>query len=109
MLEAKQAQLDPLYVIFEQHLVNFQDNDLDRKSFIGNVLQEYLSYLRRLNITVPKSLEGSIIEELSVQVQTMLVKKIYGCLTIQDYQKRIPAVTKHRVRSRYARLKKKAG
>lgn len=108
MKGVKQTQLDPLYVIFEQHLCNLQDSDLDRKTFIDEVLKDYFFYLRKRSIIVPKSLENVILEELSMQVQTLLVKKIYGCLTIQDYQKRQSFATKRRVRSRYDRLSKKA-
>ena len=107
MRTAKQAtpvQTDPLYTIFEQHLYNFQDPEADRKTFIGNVINDYLTHLRKLNITVPKSLEEPIIEELATQVNTMLVKKIYGCLTIQDYQKKVPTATKRKVRARYSKL-----
>ncbi|MGZ3698149.1 MAG: hypothetical protein ACXWP5_08440, partial [Bdellovibrionota bacterium] len=102
------SDLDPLYVIFEQHLYNFQDSDQDRKTFIGNVIQEYLTHLRKLNIVVPKSLEHSIIEELSSQVHTMLVKKIYGCLTIQDYQRKQPSTVRRRARTRYTKLTSRA-
>lgn len=108
MSGVKQSQLDPLYVIFEQHLFNFQDSEVDRKTFINQVLQDYLSYLRKNSITIPKSLEEPIVEELSNQIQTMLVKKIYGCLSIQDYLKRQPTSEKRRVRARvrarYSRL-----
>lgn len=99
-------QIDPLYVIFEQHLFNFQDSDADRKTFIGNIIAEYLGYLRKMNIVVPKSLEQPIIEELASQVNTMLVKKIYGCLSIQDYQRGIPTTVKRRARNRYAKIVK---
>jgi hypothetical protein len=99
-----QAQLDPLFVIFEQHLYNFHDSDADRKTFIGNVVNEYLTYLRKKNITVPKSLEQPIVEELASQVNTMLVKKIYGCLTIEDFQKALPTAEKRRARTRYSKL-----
>jgi hypothetical protein len=102
----KHGQLDPLYVIFEQHLYNFQDDDLDRKTFIDQVLQDYLVHLRKLNISVPKSLEQPIVEELSEQIKVMLIKKIYGCLSIQDYQKRLPAHLKKVAKSRYSRLAK---
>jgi hypothetical protein len=98
------AQLDPLFVIFEQHLYNFHDADSDRKTFVGNVVAEYLTYLRKKNITVPKSLEQPIVEELGSQVNTMLVKKIYGCLTIEDFQKRLPTSEKRRARNRYTKL-----
>jgi hypothetical protein len=97
-------QLDPLYVIFEQHLFNFQDPEVDRKTFIGNVIQEYISHLRKLNISIPKSLEGPVVEELAALVQTMLVKKIYGCLTIADYRKGVLNPAKKRSRSRYSLL-----
>src|ERR1700745_365231 len=107
MTKIANAKLDdPLYVIFEQHLYNFQDPDVDRKTFIGNVITDYLSHLRKLNISVPKSLEGPIVEELAQQVNTMLVKKIYGALTIQDYQKKVPKVAKKKTRARYTRLAK---
>jgi hypothetical protein len=98
--------IDPLYVIFEEHLYNFQDPDVDRKTFIGTVITEYLSHLRKLNISVPKSLEGPIVEELAQQVNTMLVKKIYGCHTISDYQKKIPTAAKKKTRARYSKLAK---
>ena len=100
----KQTQMDPLYVIFEQHLYNFQDSDSDRRTFINNIIQDYFSYLRKQNITVPKSLESAIGDELYTQVNQMLVKKIYGCLTIDDYQKRVPTLAKRRVKARYTRL-----
>lgn len=107
--KAKEAgQLDPLYVIFEQHLYNFQDSDSDRKTFIGNIIVEYLTYLRKMNVVVPKSLEQPIIEELATQVNTMLVKKIYGCLSIEDYVKGRPFGEKRKVKTRYQRLTKKA-
>lgn len=109
MRASRQTQMDPLYVIFEQHLYNFQDSDLDRKTFIGNVLQDYFAYLRKMNVTVPRSLEQPIAEELSEQVNVMLLKKVYGCLTIQDYQKRQPREVKRRARERYSRMNKRVG
>ncbi|MEK6706901.1 MAG: hypothetical protein AABZ06_14045, partial [Bdellovibrionota bacterium] len=96
--------VDPLYIIFEQHLYNFQDSDTDRKTFITNVVQDYLTFLRKRKVIVPKSLEDSITEELSTQVNTMLVKKIYGCLTIDDYRKHIPRTAKNKARARYSKL-----
>jgi hypothetical protein len=98
------TELDPLYVIFEQHLFNFQDSDADRKTFIGNIVNDYLTYLRKMNIVIPKSLESAIVEELAGQVNTMLVKKIYGCLSIDDYRKGAAAQLKKKARVRYARI-----
>lgn len=77
--------IDPLYVIFEQHLFNFADPDSDRKTFIAQVVADYIGYLRKNSIIVPKSLEQPIVEELGTQVNTMLVRKIYGCLTVNEF------------------------
>lgn len=99
--------LDPLYVIFEQHLYNFQDSDQDRKVFIQHVIGDYLTYLRKQAITVPRSLESAIVDELAQQVNAMLVKKIYGCLSLEDYRSGIPTPEKKRANARYSRLNQK--
>ncbi len=99
-------QIDPLYTIFEQHLYNFQDSDSDRKTFIVNIVKDYLNHLSKLNIVIPKSLEASVLEELADQVNTMLVKKIYGCLTIEDFQKKASVPARKQANRRYSRLKK---
>lgn len=104
MKSTQSGQLDPLYVIFEQHLCNFQDSDIDRKAFIGKVIQDYLTYLRKMNIAVPKSLEPQVVDELGSQVNMMLVKKIYGSLTIQDYQRGLAPAVKRRAKQRYSKV-----
>lgn len=101
-------QIDPLYTIFEQHLYNFQDSDTDRKTFIGNVVKEYFVFLRKLKIVIPKAFEEAIAEELSEQVKVMLMKKIYGCLEIQDYQKNVPFKSKNTARKRYTQMVRRA-
>jgi hypothetical protein len=98
--------IDPLYVIFEQHLFNFADPDSDRKTFIAHVVSDYIGYLRKNNIIVPKSLEQPIVEELGTQVNTMLVKKIYGCLTVNEFADPMGASVreaKKRVKARLAK------
>ncbi len=97
-------ELDPLYVIFERHLYHFSDDDGDRKTFVNRIIQDYLTYLRKMNISVPRSLEQAIVEELSAQVNTMLVKKIYGCLSIDDYRKGASFLSKKKAQSRYKRV-----
>ncbi|MBS1959720.1 MAG: hypothetical protein JST80_09635 [Bdellovibrionales bacterium] len=96
--------IDPLYTIFEQHLFNFQDPNSDRKAFIEAVVKDYLSQMRRMGLNVPGEWEGHISEELSFQVNTMLVKKIYGCLTINEYQEKVTPTQKKTARTRYRRL-----
>jgi hypothetical protein len=101
---AKPDKVDPLFAIFEQHLLNFQDPEIDRKTFIAKVVADYLSYLRKNNVTVPKSLEQPIVEELADQVNVILVKRIYGCFSIEEYRRSINPSIKRRARSRYSRL-----
>lgn len=100
----KKDTVDPLYAIFEQHLFNFSDPDIERKTFIAQVVVEYLNFLRKKNVTIPRSLEAAIIEELGSQVNAMLVKKIYGCLSLKDFRKGVPNVAKRRAKKRYTRL-----
>jgi hypothetical protein len=99
-----QGQPDPLYVIFEQHLFNFPDADIDRKTLILRIVSDYLNYLRKLNITVPKSLEQPIIEELGAQVNTMLVKKIYGFGSLDQFQSGVEPSVKRRASAKYSKL-----
>ncbi len=106
MKSVRTANSDPLYVIFEQHLVNFQDNEVDRKVFINQVIQDYFTYLRKMKIIIPMSLEKYSAEELSSQVQVMLLKKIYGCHTIQEFQKKTSKSTRDQAKRRYSRLLK---
>jgi hypothetical protein len=105
MPTSKIPTVDPLYVIFEEHLYNFEDSDSDRKTFIVNVVHDYLTHLRKMNLTVPKSLEQPIVEELAEQVNTMLVKKIYGCLSIEEFKRRAPKAAKRRSRARYDKMR----
>jgi long-subunit fatty acid transport protein len=95
---------DPLYVIFEQHLYNFQDSDSDRKTFITTIVTEYLALLRQKNIAVPKSLEAAISEELADQVSLMLTKKIYGCSSIDELKKETTKLRKKKAKQRYDKI-----
>ncbi len=97
---------DPLFVIFEQHLFHFQDSDSDRKTFIFNIIRDYFGFLRKRNITIPKSLEPAIVEELGHQVNSMLTKKIYGCLNITDFQKGSTNANRRKAQDRYTKLVK---
>src|SRR5690242_5399740 len=104
---------DLLYTIFEQHLFNFQDPNSDRGSFILAIVNDYLSQLRKLGLTVPVTMESQISEELSFQVNTMLVKKIYGCMTINEYIAKTPTasikVRKKRANAKYRALTSQVG
>ncbi len=95
---------DPLYTIFEQHLCNFQDPKLNPKGFSESVAQEYLVYLKKQKFSIPLLLEGAILEELELQIHTMLIKKIYGAFSIQEYQEKIQPSTKRKAKSNYKKL-----
>jgi hypothetical protein len=95
---------DPLYTIFEQHLFNFQDPNSDRGVFIQTIIQDYLSHMRRMGLSIPVEWEEHIFEELFFQVNAMLVKKIYGCQTIDEYTAKASSAAKKRARSNYKKL-----
>jgi hypothetical protein len=97
---------DCLYTIFEQHLFNIQDPNTDREQFVEGIVREYLSHMRRLGLSIPMEWEAHILEELGFQVHSMLVKKIYGCQTIDEYTAKAPTEAKKRARARYAKLQK---
>jgi hypothetical protein len=101
-------KVDPLYVIFEQHLFGFADPNEDRRKFIATVVEDYLCFLRKNNIIVPVQLQQAICEELGAQVNTMLVKKIYGCLNVNDYVEKIPTSVKKQSQKTYKKLTEKA-
>lgn len=103
----KKNQADPLYVIFEQHLYNFQDSDADRKTFISNIVKDYIAYLRKGNIVIPVPLEWAVQEELATQVSSMLMKKIYGCMTIEEYTRAQPVAKRKTATKRYSKLTRK--
>ena len=83
---AKANQETLLYGIFEQHLYQFDDADIDRKTFVLKVVSEYLNYLRTCKLSVPSQHEAEVIAELAAEVNTMLVKKIYGFMSIAQYR-----------------------
>jgi len=98
------AAAEPLFIIFEQHLFNLQDSDMDRKSFVERVLKDYLAFLAKHKITIPKSLFQMTMNELSSQIHQMLIKKVYGHLSIRDYQAKLPTKQKRSARAKYSRL-----
>jgi hypothetical protein len=98
-------KIDPLYTIFEQHLLNFQDPNADRASFVENIVKDYLIHVRKIGISVPNEWEPQVFEELCFQVNTMLVKKIYGCLTINEYTAKASTEQKKKARTRYRSMK----
>ncbi|MBN1115047.1 MAG: hypothetical protein JXA66_06870 [Oligoflexia bacterium] len=101
--------IDPLYVIFEKHLYDYPYDSTD--DFIFAVVREYMDYMRQENLILPDSSKDQITDVLTEEVREMLLKKIYGCLSIKDYVKEItPRKEEERIqaRERYSILKKLA-
>ncbi len=88
--------------------MNFQDPNADRETLVSAIVKDYITQIRKLGLSIPTELEGHISEELCLQVSTMLVKKIYGCLTINEYTAKAPTVQKKKAQGRYQRLTEKA-
>lgn len=101
------SKIDPLYVIFEKQLYDFNDSNIDRATFINNVIEEYLFFLKQNNLSVPKKIEKMIFEELSVQVGTMLTKKIYGFMNVSEYCNQVDSKQKKTAKSKFKKLKTK--
>lgn len=85
-----QLKLDALYTIFEKHLYDFDDNEESEQKFIDKIVNDYLRFLCENKVAVPGKFLMQIVEELRDQVQQMLVKKMYGALSIEDFVRNQP-------------------
>lgn len=79
-------KLEALYTIFEKHLYDFEDdNDESEQLFIDRIVLDYLKYLTSQQVAIPRRWARQIIDELRDQVKKMLIKKMYGCLSIEEF------------------------
>ena len=103
---SQELKLDPLYTILEKHLYDFNDDEESQQQFIDNIANDYIQYLVSRQVAVPAKWRGLIMEELRNQIRSMLVKKMYGCLSIKEFvtnQKDVSAKRKT-VRKKFAKL-----
>lgn len=84
MSGAKTRNLDPLFQLFEHHLLTKSYED--SKAFTKEVAEEYLVYLDSTLAHIPLHLRQGIIEDLEQEAHEMLVKKMYGCVNLSDYE-----------------------
>ena len=82
---AEGLKLDPLYTIFEKYLYDFNSNDDSEEAFVEKIVDEYISFLMKNKVTVPHRWEKQISLELQEQVRQMIRKKMYGCLSIEEF------------------------
>lgn len=78
-------KLQALYTIFEKHLYDFEDNAETEAALIDKIVGDYLNFLSTQQVVVPKKWRMQIIDELRHQVHQMLVKKMYGCLSVEEF------------------------
>jgi len=79
----KKKNLDPLYQLFEMHLLTRSYED--SAAFTKQLAAQYLTYLDSSPAHVPFHTRGSVSEDLESEVHEMLVKKMYGCVKSTDY------------------------
>lgn len=75
---------DPLFIIFEKHLYDF--NYESRDAFLKAVVDDYLVHLRRQKVVVPPAWKLHLEKTLNEEVSDMLVRKLYGCLTVEEFK-----------------------
>lgn len=80
-----ELKLSPLYKIFESHLYDFNDETDTETEFVGKVVNDYIKFLDHTGAVVPPKMRALVIEELTDQVKKMLMKKMYGCLTLKEF------------------------
>ncbi len=103
-------KIDPLTVIVEEHLLNgnesYSHSITERIQLTDKIVKEYLSYIRKLGIYVPVEFQKPVVEELGVRINEMVSKKIYGCMTIEEFQSKISKKKKEEAKNHYSLLQK---
>ena len=92
-----QSPRDPLYLIFEQHLYDFNDETDTEDAFVEKVVTDYLRFLQVTGSIINHKLKKLISEELKDQVSCMLKKRVLGSSNPAEFTD--PIVKKNRRRS----------
>lgn len=98
---------DPLFIIFEKHLYDF--NYESRDLFVKGVVDDYFSHLTRQKVVVPPTWRSHMEKSIGEEVSDMLVRKLYGCLTVEELKAKVEdkpeIITERRdARKRYQKL-----
>lgn len=102
-----QLKLNALFTIFEKHLYDFDAEDDDsQQGFIDKIVLDYVKFLEAHNVALPRKFYNQIFDELRNQVRTMLVKKMYGCLSIDEFVRTQPdrAAKQKLARKKYSKI-----
>ena len=97
---------DPLFIIFERHLYDF--NYESRELFLKAVVDDYIGHLIKQNVVVPPMWRNHLEKSLAEEVSDMLVRKLYGCLTVEELKAKqeetITVTERKEARKRYQKL-----
>ena len=100
---------DPLFIIFEKHLYDF--NYESREIFLKAVVDDYIAHLVRQKIVIPPAWKLLLEKTLGEEVSDMLVRKLYGCLTVEEFKEKKAVENKEEIlatrkeaRRRYQKL-----
>lgn len=100
---------DPLFIIFEKHLYDF--NYESRELFLKSVVEDYMGHLVKQKVVVPPSWRTHLEKTLTEEVSDMLVRKLYGCLTVEEFKEKAVAESRDEMitaqteaRKRYQKL-----
>ncbi len=77
---------DPLFRIFEKHLYDF--NYESRELFIKGVVDDYVTHLASQKAVVPPSMKVHFEKTVAEEVSDMLVRRLYGCLTVEEFKQK---------------------
>lgn len=99
---------DTLQIIFEHQLIHLEGTNIDQSQFVAKVVKEYLGFTcKTQGLIVPAIHEKEVVEEIGAEVQTMLLKRIYGYYSIEEYSKQLDEVFKTQAKNRYLALNQK--
>lgn len=97
---------DPLFIIFEKHLYDF--NYESRELFLKAVVDDYIGHLVRQKVVIPPMWKNHLEKTLAEEVSDMLVRKLYGCLTVEEFKDKVEVeavvTEKKEARKRYQKL-----
>jgi hypothetical protein len=86
MKKKKTKHIDPLFQLFEKHLLTRSYDDA--AAFTKQLAKDYLAYLDSTPAHVPMHLRTSVLEDLEHECHELLVKKMYGVVSVTDYTNR---------------------
>jgi hypothetical protein len=74
-------------------------------------VEEYISHLTKQKVVIPPTWKTHLEKSLTEEVSDMLVRKLYGCLNVEEFKQKEEEVkpevltTRREARKRYQKLK----